>query len=398
MTVNIRCCFCSLIWSLAISESSMLAQSMSVPSNDSFSNLWNIMDSIEQGQSAELSVLYIGGSHVQAGWLGHGLRQAMANWIPEARSTRGLMLPYRMAHTNTPTHFRTEFSGDWEGIRCTQKAYLAERRNSTCGTGIVVQLQGSAWFQHVSYAPDSSHHLASQLTIWTNASLEEWNWEGSTPLTNCEPLPENRGWRLHFAEPADTLALSFSPSTSEMRQSEPLWYGGASSTLESSNAHYVVHDWGHNGLRIRHAAEEKAWRALVDDLKPDLVLIGIGLNDAIRESKLDVAEFQDTYLSLLDSLGDLAIVLLGNTPIREEHERVFNNSLTIDAILRDLAAREGCGFFSFTEALGGSTAWEACQSKGWLKSDGIHFTESGYLALSSMLFKAWQSAFQADRP
>ena len=371
---------------------------MFVPTNESFAHLWNTMDSIEQGQSAELSILYIGGSHVQAGWLGHGLRQAIADWIPHARTARGLMLPYRMAHTNTPTHFRTEFAGDWKGIRCTELAYLAEQPNASCGTGIVVQPQGSAWFQHVSYAPDSSHHLTSKLTIWTNATLEEWNWEGSEPLTSCEPLPEKRGWRLHFASPADTLAVSFASSASEMRQSEPLWYGGASSSLKSSNANFVVHDWGHNGLRIRHAAGEMGWSALVDDLKPDLVLIGIGLNDAMRGSNFDPAEFQDSYLSLLDSLGDLAIVLLGNTPIQVEPERALGNSRAIDTILRDLAKREGCGFFSFTEALGGSTAWAACQSNGWLKSDGIHFTESGYMALSSILFKAWQSEFQARRP
>jgi len=376
----------------------MIAQSMIVPTNESFAHLWNTMDSVEQGQSAELSILYIGGSHVQAGWLGHGLRQAIADWIPHAQTARGLMLPYRMANTNTPTHFRTEFSGNWEGIRCTEIAYLAEHPNSSCGTGIVVQPQGSAWFQHVSYAPDSSHHLASQLTIWTNASLDEWNWEGNVPLTYCEPLPEKRGWRLHFAAPADTLAVSFTSSASEMRLSEPLWYGGAASALKSSNANFVVHDWGHNGLRIHHAAEERGWSALVDDLKPDLVLIGIGLNDAMRGSNFDAAEFQDSYLSLLEPLGDLAIVLLGNTPIRVEPERALGNSRTIDAILRDLADREGFGFFSFTESLGGSTAWEACQSNGWLKSDGIHFTESGYLALSSILFKAWQTEFQAHRP
>jgi len=398
MPHKIRCLVCSTLSFLAIFSSNMLAQTMSTPSNSSFAHLWNTIDSIEQGKSSELSILYIGGSHVQAGWLGHGLRQALANWIPNAKSSRGLMLPYRMANTNTPTHFRTEFSGDWEGMRCTEKAYETEFLNSSFGTGLMVKPSGTGWFQHVSYAPDSSHHLTDHLTIWTNARREEWNWKGNGRLKRCEPLPQNAGWRLSFDEPADTVALSFSPSAAEWRQVEPLMYGGASSSVESDGPQYVVHEWGHNGLRIEHAAKENGLRALVDELQPDLIFIGVGINDAMRGGKFDAAEFQMTHTSLLDSLGGLAVVLLGNTPLQHEHKQARHHSITIDAILHDIAVREGCGFFSFTDALGGWSAWENCHAKGWLKSDGIHFTESGYLALSSMLFEAWQSAFRAQQP
>jgi lysophospholipase L1-like esterase len=136
----------------------------------------------------------------------------------------------------------------------------------------------------------------------------------------------------------------------------------------------------------------------VDELQPDLIFIGIGINDAMRGGKFDEAEFQKSYTTLLDQLDDLAIVLLGNTPIRQGNGPAHHHSMTIDSALKEIAKREECGFFSFTEALGEGNAWEVCQSNGWLKSDGIHFTESGYLALSSMLFDAWQSAFHAHRP
>ena len=60
------------------------------------------MDSVHLYHKGGLTVLYIGGSHVQGGWIGHEMQRFLAAWAPQAEMSRGMHLPYRLAHTNTP--------------------------------------------------------------------------------------------------------------------------------------------------------------------------------------------------------------------------------------------------------------------------------------------------------
>ena len=47
-----------------------------------FEQLFKRMESIDNREDETLVILYIGGSHVQAGWIGHGFRQEHAAWAP----------------------------------------------------------------------------------------------------------------------------------------------------------------------------------------------------------------------------------------------------------------------------------------------------------------------------
>ena len=109
------------------------------PNSNRYNELWATMDSVHQEIGGELSILHLGGSHVQAGWIGHFMREQLALWSPQAIWSKGLMLPYRLAKTNTPTHFRTEMSGHWQGSRCTRKSW--DEINSDVGSGTGIQVR-----------------------------------------------------------------------------------------------------------------------------------------------------------------------------------------------------------------------------------------------------------------
>lgn len=356
-----------------------------------FEQLWSTMDSVLLQQIGDLSILHIGGSHVQAGWIGHEMRRLLAQWAPKAKISRGMHLPYRLAHTNTPTHFRTDMEGSWAADRCTRGNGKLPCATAPIATGILAYPSDAASIQHVSYLPDSSHISYTTLEIWTNAKRSQWQWTGNAPLRSCSPLPENHGWILNFDAPADTLALSFVvPKTSRS-----VWYAGMHGSQDSTNARIVWHEWGHNGLRIRHAAAQDGWENLLQRIEPDLIFVGVGLNDAVDGEHLNMAAFASHYETLAGVLvsSGAAVVLLGNTPAMHRNTSLEASSDSIGNWLHQHSKANGMAYLDLTSAIGGPGIVPTWMENGRMQSDGMHFTSEGYGVIAGALHSAWMDAY-----
>jgi len=352
------------------------------------------MEAIDQEEDATLVVLYIGGSHVQAGWMGHGLRRELAAWAPNAQQSRGMMLPYRIAETNTPTHFRTEFTGAWQSHICTRNT-APLTQPSPIATGITVlpetdSNQDTHWIQHVGYFPDSSRVKSSEFTLWTNATKNQWKWTGNSKLKAATPLPNMGGWHIELAQPADTFSIEFIPELGSN-----IWYAGMDASAPVSGPSYTVHEWGHNGLRASHINEIEGWEELLKTLRPDLIFIGMGLNDAMDGSHLNMEQFQSNYAKLTHVLrrSNAAIVLMTNTPVLRHKPAVTSASKAIKKFLRDHASAHDMGFWDMGMAVQRAHNEASEGLDQWYKPDGIHFTEFGYTRISEVLFDAWTNGY-----
>ncbi|MGB1123465.1 MAG: SGNH/GDSL hydrolase family protein, partial [Flavobacteriales bacterium] len=329
-------------------------------------------------------------SHVQGGWIGHEMRRSLAAWAPYAGISRGMHLPYRLAQTNTPTHFRTEMQGRWTAQQCTRGSGQAACAAAPIATGILAYPKDSTFIQHVSYLPDSTRNVYTSVELWTNANRSQWHWQGNSTLLSCSPLPENQGWRLELSESADTLAVAFTaPPASE------IWYAGMSGLHNGTDAHIIFHEWGHNGLRIRHAAALRGWESLLQRIQPDLIFIGIGLNDAVDGERLNMAAFASHYEALTDVMCETgaAVVLVGNTPALHRSTSLAGPSASIGAWLRQHSQARGMAYMDLTAALGGSDLVTEWIEGKWMQPDGMHFTADGYQAIASVLFEAWIQAY-----
>lgn len=364
-------------------------------SSEAFDQLWAAMDSVDLHHRGELTVLYIGGSHVQGGWIGHEMRRFLSAWAPHAGMSRGMNLPYRLAHTNTPTHFRTEMKGRWTAQRCTRGPGQAACAAAPIATGILAYPEDSTFIQHVSYLPDSTRDAAAAIELWTNATRSQWHWQGNATLIGCSPLPDNDGWRLELDAPADTLAVSFTAPPASA-----IWYAGMSGLPITSKAHITYHEWGHNGLRIRHAAALQGWESLLERIQPDVIFIGIGLNDAVDGERLNMAAFASHYEAFTDVIcaTGAAVVLVGNTPAMHRSTSLAGPSASIGAWLRQHSESRGMAYMDLTAALGGSGLVADWIEREQMQPDGMHFTAKGYQAIASVLFEAWMQAYaQAQR-
>jgi lysophospholipase L1-like esterase len=370
-----------------------------IPENsDHFGHLWATIDSVQRGEKSELSILYIGGSHVQAGWIGHFMREKLSLWMPEARWSRGLMLPYRLAQKNTPTHFRTEMSGSWSGQSCANRSWTSNGCDLGSGTGIQVQTNsGLASIQHVAFLPDSTLMMANSFDIWTNANRNEISFGSTRGKAQMTALESGTGWRLALQSPVDTFRLNF---VADENRSTPLVYEGVYAQLDASTQ-IVVNEWGHNGLHVKDFRNCRELKTLVRRMKPDLVIIGIGLNDAMNETGFKLEQFAQDYSWTVNALQEVlpktAFLLLSNTPVNEARPFISKHSFQIQTFLQAYSKSAQCGFFDLHEAIGGSEGMDEWVAQGWMKADGIHFHSFGYEQIACHIFAGIKQAFLNEK-
>ena len=281
-------------------------------------------------------------------------------------------------------------NGHWTAQRCIRGRGQAACAAAPIATGILAYPEDSTFIQHVSYLPDSTRNAYTTVELWTNASRSQWNWQGNATLLSSTPLPDNVGWRLELDPPADTLAVSFTaaPGTD-------IWYAGMNGLPPTSNTHITYHEWGHNGLRIRHAAALRGWESLLERIQPDLIFIGIGLNDAVDGELLNMAAFASHYEAFTDVLcaTGAAVVLVGNTPATHRGTSLAGPSASIGAWLRQHSESRGIAYMDLATALGGPGLVADWTERERMQPDGMHFTAEGYQTIASVLFEAWMQAY-----
>ena len=140
-------------------------------------------------------------------------------------------------------------------------------------------------------------------------------------------------------------------------------------------------------------------------LHPDMVIFGIGINDA-HTSDFDTVTFKNNYLQLCDSIRsvnpDCAFIFITNNDCyrrtgRRRYEVNRNGPLVRDVCYR-LAALTGGAVWDQFDIMGGLKSMEKWQAAGLAQRDKIHFTRAGYLLLGDMLYEALDRELSKERP
>lgn len=363
----------------------------------SFNSLWQTMDSMKHLGSGAISCLYIGGSHVQGGWIGHGIRQRFECVFPNSNTSRGWLLPYRMAQTDTPTHFRTETTGLWSGRYCTKGSH----RGPFGSTGLRAHTEDiDATWQHFSIRSDSSLHEATTLEVWGNAKGCIPHWLGQETLLERRELAHGKGWRFDFEQVVDTVLFGIE-TLGEERVSFDL-FATVQRFHPQKRAQFTLYEWGNNGAQISDAMRCEAWEQELPSLNLDLIILGLGLNDVhAAGATWNATLYEEMYSGLVrriqQILPNAALLLLSNTDSVKKGKSIAKESQHAHSIQQSIASKYGCATFDLGRAMGPPGCIEQWRNQGLAKSDLIHFTSDGYDVLAELIFSAWFQAYTTQR-
>ena len=356
-----------------------------------------------------VTIMHIGGSHVQAGDITNALRMRF-----EPAGDRGMLFPFRAIRTNGPSSYRIEYTGMWKGSR-----------NVSMQPDVALGLSGAA-----AITSDKTASLTLHLRDEGRWDFDELIVLGETSDDTVRPylvtlsgdtiwaddilgrIADVEGtWVFKLQQPDSvvTLGITGLRRTISPKQNRRTY-------LPLDDSHYFVlrgmipkserlgvtyTDAGINGASLpswqrcgQHFDQELSL------LPPDLLIMAVGINDAnVPEAEFDPEVFKENYRQLIARVRaikpDCCLLWITNNDSakrigrgRRAHYVVNKNGPRVRQAMMELAEEyDGAvlDVYALMGELGSSQQWVNAKL---MQRDRVHFTHEGYRLIGNILYDA----------
>ena len=338
------------------------------------------LEALQKGEERTVSVLHIGDSHIQAGFMTGRMRELFQGDFGNAG--RGLITPHRMAKMNEAPDYAITTPYGYKHMKITDKG--VEGKHGFTGVAVTFETpynELKVWSKNpfngitVFHAPGAPMLCEpDELSIGSYCTID------NTPTST----------RISLSRKVDSLTLSGFTSA---HYNDPTFYGFS---LENGEPGVIYHSVGINGAAFEHfVANSTIADGGAAPLCPDIIIISLGTNNCYG-SNFRHGQFYNCVDGFIRRIKDAypGVPVLMTTPMescqRRGRTRVPNPNIA-DAmgIICEAAADNEVACWNFYDAAGGSKAMERWFGKGLANTDRIHLTESGYAMQGDMLYEAF---------
>lgn len=326
---------------------------------------------VAEGQES-LNIVQIGSSHVQAGVFPHRIRCNILQAYPDRVGERGYIFPYSAAaKCNNPYDYKVHCKESVALTRCVYK----EPEVALGVGGIAVTF----------------HDSLSTVQVVNNERRFDFHTRQVVPIGEwvCDSA--------HFGACPDAPEVSLTKDSFEVRfPCDSVWsYNLRGFFLKGSSQGFTYHSIGVNGAALSDYCRCPFFCRDLKLLSPDLVIFGIGINDASGPN-FDTAVFRQNYLRLIDSIRTVnphcAFIFITNNDsfrkVRRNRYEVNKNGLLAREVFYRLAQETGGAVWDQFEVMGGLKSMDKWRLAKLAKADRVHFTREGYELLGDLLSQA----------
>ena len=348
---------------------------------DTFNAKLNKLISTGEGK---INIVQYGGSHIQADVFSGEGRTRFQSFEGGQNAGRGFVFPYRLAHTNTPYGYYFRYTGQWETCRNVQ-------RKKTCDmgmAGITAFTQDSVSSLTLLIEPDNDlNYNFNSIKIYHNTDTTSFEILIDSNLWLSKKLYKEEGYtEFKFKNYTDSLFIQFVQLDSN--QTHFQLFG---MNIENDYPGVVFHNMGINGASTSSFLRCNRMTKDLKTIKPDLVIFGIGINDAYGKN-FHQKKFESNYDTLvsriLEANPNCAIIFATNNDSYYRKRYVNRNGITVQESMYKLAKKYNAAVWDMFEIMGGLNSVVLWQKAHLSKRDKIHFTRTGYILLGDMLFEA----------
>ena len=356
-------------------------------SEQALKGFFNKLDQAIFDFEGKVNIVHVGGSHVQGGMLSHTLRMHLGQLAPELNVERGFFFPHRLANTNMPRNIYIRKMGKWEGCRNS-----IPKNNCPWGfSGIdAITYDKDAGFILQSFMENEKPYRFNELRIFEHMA-------SSTMQPFSQPPPDSividtvagvRRW--FFNEMIDSIVVHF-----DSVQGDPQYILQGLQMVRPESG-LVYHALGVNGAATKSFLRSENFVAQGKYVEPDLVIFGLGINDAYKP---DNAWFPEEYGARYDTLvhwfreinPDCEFIFMTNND--SYYKRRLPNEHALDVVkqMQQLSKRHNAAVWDLFGVMGGLNSIAIWEEHRLAKADKIHFTSAGYRLNSDLLFWAiWE--------
>ena len=346
-----------------------------IQTNSGLDSFYSKLAALKQNGTGVVTVVHIGDSHIQAGFLSGVVREGLQSFFGNAG--RGLIFPYQLAESNAPDDIVSSSNTRWQFNRVAHPELTVTP--GIAGFGIESTSPGASIYISLKQS-NKTDPAFNHVQFFSNNT--DWSFRSDFgDSTYIVPVLNGIGL-IQLSKPATGFTLI---NTSENHNAS---FFGAS--LENGQPGIIYHTIGVNGARYdQYNLASLFWEQL-PALKADLYIVSLGTNEAQRASFAETLFLQEftAFLSKLQQISPGAAVLITTSPDTYKARRSnvvlkqLNQSLVGYCNKNRIPVWD---LYQVTNGFGSAYNWAR---RGLMSRDRVHFTAEGYRIQGALLLNA----------
>lgn len=354
-----------------------------------FKVFYEKLDSLVLCREGKINVLHIGGSHVQADVFSNRVRRNLDSLNLDFKSSRGLVFPFKIANTNNPPNYKVSYTGNWESSRI-----LKRKEEIQLGVmGIAVQAQSADATMHILLNRDSSER-------WMCTDIKVVGYADSAYSYPVIIRSDSSIQRPIYNILEDVYEFEFDGLIDEftigIEQTDTVFHPFTLSAIlaENRSAGITYNSVGINGASVPSWLNCEKFCKELPLIKPDLVVFGIGINDAVPlnfNDSLFVENYSKLVNNILSISPNCAFVFITNNDSYRKNHGVYSVNLNGEKVQKAfyrLAKKYNAAVWDQFDIMGGLKSMRTWELAGLARKDKIHFTPAGYNLLGDLFYNA----------
>lgn len=349
------------------------------------------MDSVVFLGEGNVSIMHIGGSHVQAGVFTQQFRDNLLSISTDLIGGQDFVFPFSAGKTNNPSHFMVNYTGEWSYCRNAVRrendkrmglAGAAVSTSDSCASISIITRE-----RYPSYNPPT-YDFNKVTVIGFSDSLE------------TVPYVSYKGNRIEGAHNEWQSSFVFNlPTYTDsiciLFDTIPIDFTITGILLENGMSGISIHGIGVNGASVPSYLRCDDFERDLTLIKPDLVIFSIGINDASEkwfEKRLFKQNYEELIRIIYNVNPECALLFITNNDsfkkIKKNRYEVNTNGLVVEDAFMELGKKYNAAVWDQFEIMGGLKSMAEWEKADLAKKDKIHFTNDGYKLLGDLLYNA----------
>ena len=331
-----------------------------------------------------INIMHIGGSHVQAGVFSQQMRDNLLSLSPGLTAGRGMVFPFMT--TNTPASYSINRTGEWSYCR---NAVPFDTRLGLAGASVTTS-DTTASFSIVTrektprdISPTFDFNLVKILGYGDLEPVVHYN---ERVIKGVYDQQEG-SYTFQLPDFTDSLYVDFNQKAGTFTVTGVY--------LDNGMPGITYHGIGVNGAKVESYLLCEDFERDLRLVKPDLVIFGIGINDAAADgfTKEKFKKDYDQLISLIHNVSpDCALLFVTNNDsykkIKKNKYQVNPNGTIAQQAFMELGKKHNAAVWDFFDIMGGLKSMEQWENQNMAKKDKIHFTTTGYTLIGDLLYNA----------
>ena len=342
----------------------------------------------------KINILHIGDSHLQADLETSVIRTTLQKEF--GNSGRGLIVPYRIAKTNEPFNNKTSSTYLWQNKRC-----VFPNQPLPIGIGGVTISSKDSCAAFTIFAKNDSllNYGFNKVTLFYQKDSASYNFAlidslGNRLGTIVKDTINNKIFTSSASFPSVVNKITIQLMKSEEQNKQATIYGVL---LENGNPGISYHTIGVNGAQYLHYSEAKYFAEQTKALKPDLIIVSLGTNEAYAlnfKQEQFYADIQLLYCKLKQENPD--VPFLFTTPACSYRRKKPNPRLPLAAkTIIQFANDNNLSYWDLQGATGGDNSAVNWKKNRLLRPDGVHYSKVAYELQGTLFCQAFFNSFNA---